>query len=219
MALWATWSSWRCPHSLQGCWARWPLRSLPTRSILWFYDNLHLLNYSIILHGVCAQSKTFPTLIWVSKWSKDVKRSSGNGKKSVILYIRNFLISFVFVHEYRRPGLSSCLSMLYLNHMFLSCLTVLPPQSLPLSSNFTASQLRAFVHNDPNHFLSFQKGKKEHNAHPFLDSSHVHSWICTLGRQLGRTQQRAAGSRQVLEALSQVCHGKSKCAIIGQGTG
>ena len=37
--LWATWSSWRCPCSLQGGWARWPLNlpSNPRHSmILWF---------------------------------------------------------------------------------------------------------------------------------------------------------------------------------------
>ena len=36
--LWATWSSWRCPCSLQGGWARWPLKvpSSPNYSmILW----------------------------------------------------------------------------------------------------------------------------------------------------------------------------------------
>jgi len=38
-ALWAAWSNWRCPYSLQGGWARWSLRSLPTQSILRFYDS------------------------------------------------------------------------------------------------------------------------------------------------------------------------------------
>jgi len=27
MGLWATWSSWRCPCSLQGIWARWPVKA------------------------------------------------------------------------------------------------------------------------------------------------------------------------------------------------
>lgn len=75
--------------------------------------------------------------------------SSSNGKKSAVVYIRMFLISLVFLHRYKRPGLSRCLSMLYLNHKFLSCLTV----SL-------SSQLGAFAYNDPNHLLSFHKGKK-----------------------------------------------------------
>ena len=38
MGLCAAWSSWTCAWSLQGSWARWPLNSLPTQSILWFYD-------------------------------------------------------------------------------------------------------------------------------------------------------------------------------------
>ena len=34
--LWATWSSWRCPSSLQGGWARWPLKvpSNPKHSMI-----------------------------------------------------------------------------------------------------------------------------------------------------------------------------------------
>ena len=34
--LWATWSSWRCPCSLQRCWARWPLKvpSSPKHSMI-----------------------------------------------------------------------------------------------------------------------------------------------------------------------------------------
>ena len=37
--LWATWSSWRCPCSLQGGWTRWPLKA-PSN-----------LNYSMILYS------------------------------------------------------------------------------------------------------------------------------------------------------------------------
>ena len=41
MGLWATWSSWRCPCSLQGVRARWPLK-VPSNTnhstILWFYE-------------------------------------------------------------------------------------------------------------------------------------------------------------------------------------
>lgn len=39
--LWTTWSSWRCPWSLQGGWTRWSshLRSLPTCTAWWFYDS------------------------------------------------------------------------------------------------------------------------------------------------------------------------------------
>jgi len=43
--LWATWSSWRWPWSLQGGWARWPLKVLfnPKHSmILWFYSSTRL---------------------------------------------------------------------------------------------------------------------------------------------------------------------------------
>ena len=35
--LWTTWSGWRCPCSLQGDWAR---RSVPTQTILWFYEDV-----------------------------------------------------------------------------------------------------------------------------------------------------------------------------------
>jgi len=38
MGLWATWSSWRCPCSLHGAWARWPLKVTSNQSILWFYE-------------------------------------------------------------------------------------------------------------------------------------------------------------------------------------
>ena len=46
--LWATWSSWRCPCSLQGGWTRWPLKvpSNPNYSmILWFYNSMVLRFY------------------------------------------------------------------------------------------------------------------------------------------------------------------------------
>ena len=36
--LWATWSGWRCPYSLQGSWTRWPLNVASTQTILWLYD-------------------------------------------------------------------------------------------------------------------------------------------------------------------------------------
>jgi len=39
MELWATWSSGRCPCSWLGVGTRWSIRSLPTLTILWFYDH------------------------------------------------------------------------------------------------------------------------------------------------------------------------------------
>lgn len=37
----ATWSNGRYPSSLQGYWIRWPLKSLPTQTIQWFYEKPH----------------------------------------------------------------------------------------------------------------------------------------------------------------------------------
>jgi len=34
----SNWSSWRCLCSLQRSWTRWPLKSLPIKIFLWFYD-------------------------------------------------------------------------------------------------------------------------------------------------------------------------------------
>ena len=48
MGLWATWSSWRYPFSLQGGWARWPLKVLSNSKhsmILRFYDAMMLWCY------------------------------------------------------------------------------------------------------------------------------------------------------------------------------
>ena len=39
MGLWAIWSS-RCPCLQQGAGTRWSLRSLPTQTILWFWDSM-----------------------------------------------------------------------------------------------------------------------------------------------------------------------------------
>ena len=40
MELWATWAGGRCPCSCRGVGTRWALRSLPTQTILWFYDSM-----------------------------------------------------------------------------------------------------------------------------------------------------------------------------------
>ena len=50
MELWATWSGGRCPCSWQGGGTRWSLRSLPTQTILWFYD---LLVFTAVLNLGC----------------------------------------------------------------------------------------------------------------------------------------------------------------------
>lgn len=38
--LWATWFSGKCPCPWQGVETRWPLRSLPTQTILWFCEHV-----------------------------------------------------------------------------------------------------------------------------------------------------------------------------------
>ena len=68
LGLWATWSSWRCPCSLQGGWARWPLKvpSNPKHSmILWSTWVKFLMGQVLwmmgwqrtILHKLCLFSK------------------------------------------------------------------------------------------------------------------------------------------------------------------
>ena len=61
MGVWATWSRWRCPCSLQVGWARWPPKvpSNPNHSmILWFYDSM-VLRYGSKISSSWVRTQDF----------------------------------------------------------------------------------------------------------------------------------------------------------------
>lgn len=62
--LWATWSSWGGPCSLQWIWARWPSKFLPTKTKLWFPDLVCNLPLDIYIHSLIKSPWTFPFLGW-----------------------------------------------------------------------------------------------------------------------------------------------------------
>lgn len=170
----------------------WIMKKREKQQICTFWNRVAFYN-AYVLNPKSSQ-------LWVSKWNKDVKRCSSNGKKIVILYIRFFLISFVFLHRYEGQAppdvFPCCILIICFCPASQSCLPNPFPSApilllLGLVHLFVMTQISSFPSEKE------KKRKKENKIHPFLDSSHMHSWIRTLGRQLGRTQQQAAGSGQV----------------------
>lgn len=74
MGLWAIWSSWKCPCSLQEAWTRWPFKVPSSRSNLWLPD-------SMIIYAYCwVRCRNFGTRQFLAKCSGCYER----GKKTKI---------------------------------------------------------------------------------------------------------------------------------------